>query len=172
MELGSCSSGERLEFSADDDTNADIRLYRFDYSVLADIYDKMSSRVLEVSAYGDDFIKGSIDVDARSLGYGNDKALMLVSTPYDEGWSVKLDGEPVELYKGLDTFVSFYVGSGHHTVEMSYEPRGLRLGTYITLISLAILALSGIVTFIGRRRHKAAMLRINNNDQKHEETDT
>ena len=172
MELGRCSSGERLEFSADDGTIADIRLYRFDYSVLADIYDKMSGQVLEVSEYGDDFIKGSIDVDARSLGYGSDKALMLVSTPYDEGWSVKLDGEPVELYKGLDTFVSFYVGSGHHTVEMSYEPKGFRLGIYITLISLAILALSGIVTVIGKRRHKAAMLRINNNDQKHEETDT
>ena len=83
MELGRCSSGERLEFSADDGTNADIRLYRFDYSVLADIYDKMSGQVLEVSEYGDDFIKGSIDVDARSLGYGSDKALMLVSTPYD-----------------------------------------------------------------------------------------
>ncbi len=152
IELGDLSAGDSLEFSSDDGGDTDIRVYKFDYEVLSDIYDKMSAYTLKVTDYGDDYIKGTVDVDTAAAGYGREKALMLITTPYDEGWTVKLDGEPVALYKGLDTFVSFYVGDGEHSIEMSYEPRGLKLGLMITAISLAILVAAAIAGWVMRRR--------------------
>lgn len=174
MELGVLNSGEEISFNADDGTDPDIRLYRFDYGVLSDIYDKMSKQTLETESFDDGSISGTVNVDAAALGYQSDKALMIVSTPYDEGWSVKVDGEPVALYKGLDTFVSFYLSSGTHSVELSYEPKGLKPGALISALSLAVLAAAGVLRIIVRKKRRESAPRINdiNNKHIHEETDT
>ena len=165
LELGNLKAGESLTLSADDGTNADIRIYRFDYGVLGDIYDKMSPYGLEVTDYGDDYIKGNVNIDTSALGYGSEKALMLIATPYDEGWTIKVDGEPVKLYKGLDAFLSFYVGNGSHTIELSYMPQGFKAGIAISTASTAIIIIVSGVGIIRRRRRRA----VEANENKFEE---
>ena len=165
IELGNISAGETLELRADDGTEADIRIYKFDYGVLGDIYDKMSPYGLEVTEFGDDYVKGSVDVDTRELGYGNEKALMLISVPYDEGWTVKVDGEPVKLYKGLDAFLSFYVADGKHSIELSYIPQGLRQGIMISAASMAIIFIAAAAGLIRRKKQAAAKADENNSEE-------
>ena len=152
IELGRLKAGESLDISTDDGTDADIRVYRFDYSVLGDIYDKMSPYGLEVTEFGDDYIRGSVSIDTEALGYGSEKALMLIATPYDEGWTVKVDGEPVKLYKGLEAFLSFYVGDGTHTIELEYTPQGLNIGIVISAVSISIIILAAAVGYIRRKK--------------------
>lgn len=152
IELGKLKAGESIDISADDGTDADIRVCRFDYSVLSDIYDKMSPYGLEVTEFGDDYIKGRVTIDSEALGYGNEKALMLIATPYDEGWTVKVDGEPVKLYKGLEAFLSFYVGDGTHTVELEYTPQGLKAGIAISIVSISIIIIAAAVGYIRRKK--------------------
>lgn len=171
MEIGHLKAGDKVDFTAEDGTDADIRLYRFDYSVLGTIYDKMSQCVLDISEYGDDYIRGTVSVDTESLGYGSDKALMLISTPYDEGWTVKVDGEPVTLYKGLDTFLSFYVGNGEHTVELSYEPRGLKAGIIISFAGIMVLIGAAVIGRLRRKRQSFTMSKQDNHEDNKEETD-
>ena len=148
MELGNCRKGDLITISSDDSISMDLRLYRFDYGVLKDIYDKMSPHAMEVSAYADGYLKGTVSVDSRALGYSAGKAVMMISTPYDEGWKVLVDGEPVKIVRGLETFTAFYLSDGEHEIEMKYEPGGLRAGSLISVAALLVVigfAAAGIV---------------------------
>ena len=63
---------------------------------------------------------------------------MLTSLPYDEGWQVLLDGEPVEIYKTLDALVAFDTTPGTHTLELRYAPKAFTLGITCTIASTLI----------------------------------
>ena len=79
---------------------------------------------------------------------------MLITTPYDEGWTVYLDGQRAEIYKGLGTFISFYISSGTHEIEMHYEPKGLKTGMLISSLSVLIFAAYALIDFIKRRKRQ------------------
>ena len=56
----------------------------------------------------------------------------------DKGWTIKVDGkkqEPVEIF---DTLIGLELSKGNHTIEFSYQPRGLYAGGIITFISIAL----------------------------------
>ncbi|MDO4961169.1 MAG: YfhO family protein [Eubacteriales bacterium] len=156
IELGECHKGDLIKINSEDGAALDIRLYRFDYGVLGQIYDKMSENVLKVTEHGDDYIKGTATVDPAALGYSSAKTQMMITTPYDEGWKVTVDGEPVKIYKGLDTFVAFYLTAGTHDIEMHYEPRGIREGMLISGFSLAVVFLYIVGAAVLKRRKKKA----------------
>ena len=59
----------------------------------------------------------------------------ITSIPYDEGWSVKVDGEDTELEKIADAFIGISLSKGEHKIEMSYCPKGFRIGLTLTCIS-------------------------------------
>ena len=141
MELGKCERGELITFTAENkDYDPGIILYMLNENALKSIYEALSPGELKISAFGDDYIRGSVTVDTDALGYSSDRASMLMTTPYDEGWRVYVDGEETEIYKGLGTFISFYVSSGVHDIELRYFPKGLKAGAAISLMSLMILA--------------------------------
>lgn len=141
MELGKCERGELITFSAENKGyDPGIIIYRLNEDALKSIYEALSPGELKISAFGDDYIRGSVTVDTDALGYSFDRASMLMTVPYDEGWKVYVDGEETEIYKGLDTFISFYVSGGVHDIELRYFPKGLKAGAAISLMSLMILA--------------------------------
>ena len=86
-------------------------------------------------------------MDTDALGYSFNRASMLMTIPYDEGWRVYVDGEETEIYKGLGTFISFYVSGGVHDIELKYFPKGLKAGAAISLISLMILAGTAVLQY-------------------------
>ncbi len=65
---------------------------------------------------------------------------LLLSIPYDEGWSATIDGNPVEVecyYTGL---CGLSVDKGEHTIELTYTTPGLAAGVGVSVISLAMFA--------------------------------
>ncbi len=153
MELGRCEKGELITFSAEN-KNADpnITIYRFNENALKEIYEKLSPGELKVESFDDGYIKGSVEIDAEELGYISDRASMLITVPYDEGWTVFVDGKETEIYKGLNAFLSFYVSSGTHEIELKYTPKGFKEGAAISLISLAVLGGMGVHYAVRRKK--------------------
>ena len=148
MELGKCERGELITFSAENKGyDPGIIIYRLNEDALKSIYEALSPGELKISAIGDDYIRGSVTVDTDALGYSFDRASMLMTIPYDEGWKVYVDGEETEIYKGLGTFISFYVSGGVHDIELKYFPKGLKAGAAISLISLMILAGTAVLQY-------------------------
>lgn len=159
MELGKCERGELITFTAENKGyDPGIIIYRLNENALKSIYEALSPGELKISAFGDDYIRGSVTVDTDALGYSYDRASMLMTIPYDEGWRVYVDGEETEIYKGLGTFISFYVSGGVHDIELKYFPKGLKAGAAISLISLMILAGAAALQYGPGRRRKTETL--------------
>jgi uncharacterized membrane protein YfhO len=70
---------------------------------------------------------------------------------------VTVDGEPVEIYKTLDTLLAFDVTPGEHEIEMRYLPR-----TYVLGFTLFAVGTSTFLVMIGAefmvRRRKSVTL--------------
>ncbi|MBR2079068.1 MAG: YfhO family protein [Clostridia bacterium] len=71
-------------------------------------------------------------------GYGNSgkDGLFLFSIPYDEGWSVKIDGKNAETRRAAEYLLSAEIEAGRHEIELQYTVPGIKTGTVISLLSL------------------------------------
>ncbi len=91
----------------------------------------------EVTEFKERKITGSINVSG-------DNKLLYTSIPYDEGWSVKIDGNkvPVSEYKKVaNALLAVMIPEGEHTVVFSYFPKGMTLGAGVSVLTIAILYL-------------------------------
>ena len=79
--------------------------------------------------------------------------LLLFTIPYDEGWTLTVDGQKTEYQKVLDVFMAAETQPGEHTYEITFIPTGLRAGG--TASAAAILALAVYIPLDSRRRRRA-----------------
>ncbi len=116
--------------------SANLYLYTYDEAKYQIIYEALNNHMLEVIEYDDGYVYGKIDMPTGQT--------MFTSIPYDEGWSIKVDGKEVEYYAIGEAFIGVDMAPGEHTVEMLYTPKGLPEGIIISVIS-GILFLLGVV---------------------------
>lgn len=146
VDIGRFGAGETvtLTFVLDDEySSADVELYMFgtDDNALADFYTAIARSPFQVTAYSDTKITGYADAAFDGIMY--------TSIPYDEGWTVSVDGEPVEIKSVADGLLYFDIDAGRHEIEMTYRPKGFTAGFYISAVSLLIFT---ILYFRGRTR--------------------
>ena len=67
---------------------------------------------------------------------------LFTSIPYDEGWTVTIDGVAVdknEYVRVNNALLAMPVSAGTHEVEFKYAPRGLAIGAAVSFVSLLFL---------------------------------
>lgn len=107
---------------------------------------KVESDVELVSCKGD-----RIEARVRS----DEDTYLCFSQNYSPNWSVKVDGkkQEVDMVNGLIMGTS--IPMGEHTIVFEYEDPAYYIGFGVTLITVAALAVSGIVSWqISRRRRR------------------
>ncbi len=82
----------------------------------------------ELTEFDTDLIKGTVKAEKDGV--------MLFSIPFDEGWSVTLDGEKVAAQKAAGYLLCFDISEGEHEIELSYTVPGIKTGAIISLVSL------------------------------------
>ncbi len=111
-------------------------------------HENLSKNPMVISEYGDDYIKASINA--------TDDSFLFTSIPYDDGWTVKMDGKKVTTFPfASDGLLGINLTGGNHTLEFSYYPIGFNLGICLTIISLIAF---GIYIFIMEKRLKSTKL--------------
>ncbi len=66
--------------------------------------------------------------------------ILMMSIPYDEGWSIRVDGETIKDFNSIRYFVSFPLKAGSHDIEMVYYPPKFKPGAIIsTTLLIALL---------------------------------
>lgn len=154
IDLGALKKGTqvRVIISLKNPENPSATMYAaaIDNKVLQDTYDMLSIYQFQVREYWDDYLKGTISLD--------DTSNVLLTIPYAEGWTLKVDGKETEPDKWCGLFMMLELSEGTHTIEMSYVTPGFRLGLYITLASAALFltALTVTLAVAGHRRKKSA----------------
>ncbi len=141
--LGELYAGQevKVQYEYDSvDTNpivAHFDIALFDRALYEQTYAKLSQCQLEVTEFTDGHVKGHIDMpEGRTL---------FTSIPYDEGWTLKVDGKKADYYKFADALIGIDLTPGYHEIELKYRPKGLSLGLLATFICAAFLILRTIL---------------------------
>lgn len=102
--------------------------------VMKQVYDSLSSQQMNVTAFAEDSIGGTITITEES-------APVLVTIPYKKGWTILADGEPVDaelqtLWGGAFPVVE--LSKGTHELVFSYVSPMFYPGLYVSFGSLLL----------------------------------
>jgi hypothetical protein len=75
-------------------------------------------------------------VEVQAVIKTKDKVLVNLLQNNYYGWKASMDGKPAKIFTGNMSFISVYIPAGKHEVEFTYDPVGVRMGFWITLIML------------------------------------
>ncbi|MBE6040165.1 MAG: hypothetical protein E7219_04280 [Clostridiales bacterium] len=114
-----------------------------DDAVLAEMSQQILSLPSTIEKVTDSHLKGTFTAEAGQE--------LMFTIPYDEGWTLTVDGKKTELNKGLGVFMVADVEPGEHTYEMTFMPSGLKTGT---LAAGAALILIIIYVFLDSRKRR------------------
>jgi hypothetical protein len=67
------------------------------------------------------------------------------------GWRVEVDGHRAEILTVDATLMGVQLDAGRHTVEFTFDPPRFRIGLWVSIISLVLAAILGIIGAIRRR---------------------
>ena len=98
------------------------------------IYNNLKENIISDTDYRDGYVKGTINVS-------NEKNLLYTSIPYDEGWSVTVDGKKVDYLNILNGLIGIELDEGEHIIEFKYRVSGLIIGSIISIL--------GLISFLG-----------------------
>lgn len=140
LDIGYHNKGDEITITIDGgsmedtaDSYFNIYAYSLDENAFANAYDYLKSTAIEVTDYSDTKITGKINCRENSYLYS--------SIPYDEGWSVYIDGKKCETFELGGAMLTTTIKPGEHEVVYKYTPNGLSYGLIISAIT--VIALCG-----------------------------
>ena len=77
----------------------------------------------------------------------------MIVTPYDEGWTVTVDGKEAITRPVWKAFTGVELTAGTHTVELRYYPQGLHEGLLISGGALFVLVVIVASMYIRKKKH-------------------
>mgnify|MGYP002856521625 CR=1 FL=1 len=140
-----CLEGDVVTVYCSDQDAGSITVYPavMDYEKYYEAMDLLSSLQLDITRMEDTLIEGQIDA-----GFGG---VLFTTIPYDEGWSIYVDGEKTQFTGFGDSFITVDLEPGIHEVMFSYWPEGLTAGIIISLSSLVGFVLSCLILYRKKR---------------------
>lgn len=148
LDLGEHKAGSKVTVTSSDADVTSIQLYAysFDKNVFKETYDKLARSTFEIESFEETKVKGSIDV--------KEDGLMYTSIPFDEGWTVYVDGKETKTHAFKDALLSVYLTEGEHEITFEFTPAGLNQGFFLTGVSIVIFIAIVIADVLKRKREK------------------
>jgi hypothetical protein len=78
----------------------------------------------------DDWFEGNINAEGESV--------LLLTMPYDPGWTAYVDEEPVDIEQVDDALMAIRVRKGDHRIFFAFLPVGFNEGLIVTLGALLL----------------------------------
>ncbi len=146
------SSNEDIEsldilFSKGKYNISNLKFYILDYDEIGGVNKLFDEFVINKEKTFGDVIEGSINV--KEDGWFH------LSIPYDEGFTIKVDGKEVEYGHSDIDFIGFNIEKGKHEIKFEYTAPGMKLGKIISvsgLIMFAIVIVTESAVNIRKRR--------------------
>lgn len=138
--LGRLSAGTELTLRAEvgvDSSTCGAELFLFDGEALGAAAEELSEGGLRLSSMTSRSLEGRIDAGGGGL--------MFLSIPYDEGWTVRVDGERAEAFPVWGDLTGVELPAGEHEITLSYISPGFAAGAAISLASAALFVVLYII---------------------------
>ncbi|MBR6270821.1 MAG: YfhO family protein [Lachnospiraceae bacterium] len=149
LDLGVCEAGADVSVSGEDDTeNLNAVAYAFNDDEFLRLYERLSESPLKLTEFNSSLTDTSLSGTVNAAESG----ALLLSIPYDEGWTVKVDGRVAKAEAFSGALMMIRIEKGEHLVSLSYTPRGLVPGAIISGVGLLALILSAVLyKLLGKR---------------------
>lgn len=105
-----------------------IYFYYENLNVLDEHYDLLKLNQVNIRKETSSYLVGDINLE--------EKEKILFTIPYDEGWSIFVNGDKKEIQKSLDSLMVVELEQGSNILELKFEPKGLKLGIIVSIVSL------------------------------------
>ena len=131
--LGNYRIGENVNISLEFSNPIimdNIYLYYENIDILEKHYNLLKEKQVNINKVSSSYLIGDINLEESSK--------ILFTIPYDEGWNIVVDGKNVQYEKVMDSLISINLDKGSHKIELMYNPKGLKLGLYISILSFII----------------------------------
>ncbi len=134
LSLGSYEPGTQvaLRLTVNNDQNATIIkepfFYYFDEAKFRQDIAGLRDGQLSITKASDTRIQGTVTAQAGEL--------LFTSIPYEEGWTVKVDGRKVEPVKLLNAMMGVKLTPGEHTVTFTYTAPGFVPGMVLVVLGI------------------------------------
>ena len=134
LDLGYHNKGDEVLVSLDaskmesESTSFDFYCYTADDTVVKNMYNSLTGNSLNVESYSDTTIKGTVKAKENCYLYS--------SIPYDDGWSVYVDGKKAETFEIGGTLLAIELTPGQHKIEYKYFPVGFLYGIIISAVTV------------------------------------
>lgn len=134
LDLGYHNKGDEVLVSLDaskmesESTSFDFYCYTADDTVVKNMYNSLTGNSLNVESYSDTTIKGTVKAKENCYLYS--------SIPYDDGWSVYVDGKKAETFEIGGTLLAIELTPGQHKIEYRYFPVGFLYGIIISAVTV------------------------------------
>lgn len=132
--IGEVKAGQivDIQFILNEGEDLSGELYCYPMEFLDDqfqqVYNILSNQAMEVTAYSETKIEGSICV--------REDGVFMTSIPYDEGWTIYVNGEKRKTCRVLEGFLGVELLKGDYTIKMVYRCPGLMKGLITTLFGI------------------------------------
>lgn len=145
LDLGYHKAGEILSLKSENGENLNLTAYKVDEPVLAQFADLLNQQTLTVDSYDETSLNGHINVSAAGQ--------LVLSIPYDPGWTLYVDGIETDMELFEDTFIGTYLDTGSHTIALKYFPQGFIPGVIVSIVCILLFA---ALYYISHRYKKEA----------------
>lgn len=132
LDLGYHKAGDILSLKSDNGENLNLTAYKVDEAVLTQFVSQLKQQTLTVDNYDETSLNGHIYVTSAGQ--------LVLSIPYDPGWTLYVDGVRTDMELFEDTFIGTYLDEGSHTIELRYFPEGFLAGVIISVLCTMLFA--------------------------------
>ena len=145
IDLGYCNAGESIFIQAnipEDKGDESVQFFAagLDIEKFIKGYEILNENSMTDIDFNETDVKGKVNM--------NKDGVLFTSIPYDEGWTVYVDGKKTDYYAISDAFLALDLSKGEHTVEFKFLSQGLPLGIRVSVFALIVfLVLAFIVKF-------------------------
>lgn len=135
IDLGVVNSSDEIRITTNDLDNGSLSIiaYTINETAFINAINQLSKNGMEVTTLKDTLIEGTIHADYDGK--------LLMSIPYDLGWTIYIDGERMKQSSLEKALTMLDVTAGDHTILMKYCPEGFKIGSAITGICVIILVM-------------------------------
>ncbi len=133
-----------IKLKGDDIWLQDFNFYQVDNSRVKSLRNNLAKHPLDIKNWNQNSITGKIFVPKKI----NE---LITTIPYSQGWHLKVDNKPVAIKQWANMFIESKIPSGLHTVTFRYIPKGLYLGSLISLLTALSIFLIRIFKLLKKR---------------------
>ena len=134
FELGECKAGDEITITNGKESTVSFMLYKLDLEAVNEAYETLNEQTMVTEEFTDTTIKGSIEIEKAGR--------LIFSIPYEDGWTIYVDGKESESLDFKGAFLSVYLEEGAHMIELKYMTPGFDIGAIISGVSIGLFLLT------------------------------